>query len=231
MNVASLTALANRHGSDKGTLHGDRHNYTALYELLFAPLRHRPITLLELGLARGGPENPGIYRPTADDSPSVRMWLEYFSAASIIGFDISDFSAFQHERFHFIQGDASEAHDVKRLAAEVDSCDIIIDDGSHASPHQQVAFKYLFPRLARGGIYVIEDLHWQSSVYETVVPNTPKTAEFFTAYLDQDQYIPNPILSADEMAKARSKLAAYALFPSFNGLASGPKILVLKNAD
>jgi hypothetical protein len=30
---------------------------------------------MEIGLARGGPENPRITRLTATDSPSVNMWL------------------------------------------------------------------------------------------------------------------------------------------------------------
>jgi hypothetical protein len=60
--AVTLTELANRYGSDKGTVHGAQHNYTALYDLLFVRLRQQPIAFLELGLARGGPENPGVTR-------------------------------------------------------------------------------------------------------------------------------------------------------------------------
>jgi hypothetical protein len=228
--MTTLTELANRYGSDKGTVHGDRHNYTALYDLLFARLRQQPIAFLELGLARGGPENPGVSRPTAADSPSVNMWLEYFPAAMIYGFDITDFSSIRHDRFHFVQGDASKPEDMHRLAGAAERFDVVIDDGSHASPHQQLAFKHLFPKVAPGGIYIIEDLHWQSPVFETIIPGTPKTADFFGAVLDQGAYYPNPILSKDEMETVRGQIAAHALFPSFNGQASGPKILVLQKA-
>lgn len=231
MSNLTLTQLANRYGSDKGTVHGDRHNYTPLYDLLLAPLRERPITFLELGLARGGPENPGVSRPTASDSPSVSMWLDYFSAATVVGFDITDFSAIRHDRFRFVQGNASNPEDMQRLAETVKAFDVIIDDGSHASPHQQLAFKYLFPRLSPGGLYVIEDLHWQSPVFENLIAGTPKTAEFFSAYLDNGAYLPNPILSVAEMEAARASLAAHAIFPSFNGAASGPKILILQKAS
>ena len=39
--------------------------------------------------------------------------------------------------------------------------DVIIDDGSHASFDQQVTLRELFPLLADGGWYFIEDLDWQ----------------------------------------------------------------------
>jgi hypothetical protein len=39
------------------------------------------------------------------------------------------------------------------------SPDIIIDDGSHVASHQKISFETLFPLLAPGGIYVIEDMH------------------------------------------------------------------------
>jgi hypothetical protein len=228
--MTTLTELANRYGSDKGTVHAAPHNYTALYDLLFARMRQQPITFLELGLARGGPENPGVSRPVASYSPSVSMWLEYFPAGTIYGFDITDFSSIGHDRFRFVQGDASKPEDMRRLADSADWFDVVIDDGSHASPHQQLAFKHLFPKVARGGIYIIEDLHWQSPVFETIVPGTPKTADFFSAALDRGEIIPNPILSPGEVEAVRGQIAAHALFPSFNGEASGPKILVLQKA-
>jgi hypothetical protein len=122
----------------------------------------------------------------------------------------------------FVQGDLSNPVDLQHLADLTESFDIIIDDGSHASPHQQLAFKYLFPKLGAGGVYVIEDLHWQSPVYETLIPGTPKTSDFFEAFLYEGRYIPNPILTESEMESARCTMSSYAIFPLFNGAASGP---------
>ena len=45
-----LARLANKHLSDKGTLQLECHGYTRVYSELFAPLRDKPIRLLELGL-------------------------------------------------------------------------------------------------------------------------------------------------------------------------------------
>ena len=37
--------------------------------------------------------------------------------------------------------------------------DIVIDDGSHLGRYQIASFEVLFPLIAIGGLYVIEDLH------------------------------------------------------------------------
>ena len=86
----NLTELANRYGSDKGTVSGSPpHKYSYLYDLIFSPFRYKNIVFLEMGLAVGGPEVGGPVERLVE-SPSVQMWLEYFSDAIVFGFDISD---------------------------------------------------------------------------------------------------------------------------------------------
>lgn len=225
---SNLTHLANEAGSDKGTTNYDAHNYTALYNLIFREFRDQPISFLEIGLARGGPENVNTTRPECDYSPSVDMWLKYFPNAQVFGFDITDFSKFKHERFCFVHGDASQPADLERLAATASHFDIIMDDGSHASPHQQLAFKYLYPRLAPGGLYIIEDLHWQSEVYESLVPGVPKTADFFAALLQHDRYLSNPLFEETEIRAALGTLEIAELFPGFDGSSGDLKLLVMR---
>lgn len=175
----NLTTLANQYGSDKGTVVGNSHHYTLFYETLLAPRRQSMERMLEIGLLRDGPETgASADRPTGD-LPSVRMWMDYFPNAIIHGFDISDFSFFQHPRFVFTRGDAGNGDDLDRIATNGETFDFIIDDGSHASFHQQVTFMKMFPRLARGGIYIIEDLDWQPDVYEESLPYTLRTADIF----------------------------------------------------
>ncbi|EMI16073.1 O-methyltransferase [Rhodopirellula maiorica SM1] len=89
------------------------------------------------------------------------MWLEFFSQATINGLDISDFSDVEIPRATIFQADQSDARRLTEIAEEVGPFDIIIDDGSHASAHQQVTLGALFPYLKPGGLYVIEDTHWQ----------------------------------------------------------------------
>ncbi len=218
-HAVNLTDLANRFGSDKGTVTGvggPPHRYTYLYDILFAPYRTHPINLLEIGLAVGG----------LTTSRSVQMWLEYFDKAHIFGFDISDFSDTSEPRFTFIRGDSGSESDLRRLAQAALSFEIIIDDGSHASYHQQLAFKVLFPKLSAGGLYIIEDLNWQPD-FEGNLPAVPKTAEFLTAYYENARYIDNTVLSAEAMDEFKGVTASFAHFPAFDGTSGPTKLIVL----
>ncbi|MGA1276597.1 MAG: class I SAM-dependent methyltransferase [Gemmobacter sp.] len=173
-----LTELADRHGSDKGST---KHRYTELYHMLFLPLRDRPIRLLEMGLQIGGPEHGRRAGRQTTDLPSVRMWLEYFPHAEIVGLDVSDFGWFHDPRFRFIRCDMDKRAEIARAAAAEGPFDIIIDDASHASHHQQFALLEWWPKLRPGGLYIIEDLAWQPESYER--EGFTKTADVLQSYL------------------------------------------------
>lgn len=200
----NLTDLADRYGSDKGST---KHRYTELYHLLFNPLRRRAIRFLEMGLLIGGPEmghDPG--RETAD-LPSIRMWLEYFPKAHVTGLDISDFSWFSHPRFTFKRCDMDRRGNIAEAFAGEAPYDVILDDASHASHHQQFAFLELFPRLKPGGIYIIEDLRWQPEPYER--PGITRTAALFQSWLHDRRFThSDPALAAE----------FDALSPGFSGV-------------
>ena len=196
MKSCNLTELANKFKSDKGTKHFDKHGYTLIYETLFSPLKSKPITFLEIGLCIGGPEfGEHLLERIPTDIPSIRMWSEYFDDAHIYGFDINDFTALESEvqDFKFIRGDLSLKHDIDNLVKitrqlegkkELAVYDVVIDDASHASFHQQQAFSLLFPYLKQNGIYIIEDLHWQSTNYEEELPEVPKTIQLMTKLIN-----------------------------------------------
>jgi len=176
--IANLTDLADKYGSDKGST---KHRYTELYQMLFSPFVKRKINFLEMGLLIGGPEHGIDKDRVTNDLPSIRMWLEYFTKANIHGLDVSDFSWFEHERFTFHRCDMDTRDNIATAAADMPEFDIIIDDASHASHHQQNGFVTLFPKLKSGGLYIIEDLRWQPDVLER--PDITKTAALFQSYL------------------------------------------------
>jgi hypothetical protein len=182
MHTANLTALANRFGTDKGNAEGHAHDYTRLYGFLFEQFRMEPFSMLEIGLHRGGVEGGGTVDRVAQDAPSMRMWLEYFPNAFCYGFDLSDFSNIRLDRFEFIRGDLSSEQQLAALAARLPPLRLLVDDGSHASFHQQLAFTRLFDSIAPGGFYVIEDFHWQPG-FEAALPPCRKTAEIFEDFL------------------------------------------------
>jgi hypothetical protein len=169
-----LTVLANRYGSDKGDRHFDRHNYTRIYDALFRGRRHEALRVAELGLLHNRDRSSWRrrdqrYAGTAAGfrAPSLQMWSDYFPNAEIFGFDINDFSAVRMPRCSIIRGDMGSRDDLSRfLEVTGGNFDVVIEDASHASHHQQIALGFLFSQVRPGGLYVVEDLHWQPGEIE-----------------------------------------------------------------
>lgn len=174
-----LVEICNTAGSDKGTeVHvgkGAPHCYAIDYHQFFSPLRDQEFRLLEIGLETASAETG---RPT--DAPSLRIWREYFPHSMIYGYDVNDFGFFQQERTVTFQGDQSSRADLDRFIAEhgEQPFRLVIDDGSHASSHQQASLAGLFRHVEPDGLYVIEDLHWQPFV------ESPTTLEMLQHFLD-----------------------------------------------
>jgi hypothetical protein len=204
-----LTLLANRFQSDKGNQCFDRHHYTRLYSALFRDFRDHPIRLLELGLLL-----PGMRRRAnqANQAPSLEMWAAYFPNAQILGFDIEDFSYVSLPRCTIFRGDMGSRDDLRELVEQTrGDFDIIIDDGSHASQHQQIALGTLFPHVVAGGIYVIEDLQYQPPKIES--PSVPKTRDVLRRAQVNGSFT-TPVLTAGEQAYLAGTVADIKLFDS-----------------
>lgn len=175
----NLTDLADHYGSDKGS---KKHRYSELYQMLFLPYRKRRVNFLEMGLQIGGPEHGKSADRATTDAPSVRMWLEFFPNGNIHGLDVSDFSWLKDPRFTFHRCDMDTRENIRTTATGIkESFDIVIDDASHASHHQQNGFLELFGKVKSGGLYIIEDLRWQPDGMEK--KGITKTAELFQSYL------------------------------------------------
>lgn len=203
-----LTTLADEFGSDKGA---DKHRYTELYSLLFEPYRNRKFNFLEMGLLIGGPEHGVDEDRETADLPSIRMWLKYFSKAHIHGLDISDFSWFRDDRFTFHRCDMDHREEIKKAISRIDPApQIVIDDASHASHHQQNAFAEIFPLLPKGAIYIIEDLRWQPETYEK--PGITKTAALFRSFLDNRAFSHAAPAMAEEFNALRPQISGCFVF-------------------
>jgi hypothetical protein len=183
MNVVpNLTSLANTFGTDKGNTVGHAHGYAQLYSFLFEQFRREQFSMLEIGLLRGGIEAGADVDRIARQAPSVHMWLEFFPRCHCYGFDLSDFSSVAKDRFTFIRGNLSSSEDLDALAARLPPLRLLLDDGSHASFHQQLALLKLFDKVESGGFYVIEDFHWQPP-FESELPACQKSADVFENFL------------------------------------------------
>jgi hypothetical protein len=62
------------------------------------------------------------------------------------------------ERITSFQGSQTDRGLLRRIRKRFGAPTIVIDDGSHRPPHVRKSFRILFPMLADGGLYVIEDV-------------------------------------------------------------------------
>ncbi len=150
-----LTRLCDASGSDKGFR---KHLYTTVYEEFIKPGKVQ--ALLEIGLFCHDDQKKAGF-DYFSSAPSLTMWAEYLPDARIYGYDIKDFTSARGEWTGIIQGDQSKPEDLAKLRELGESFDVIIDDGLHASKHQQISFSCLFELVKPGGFYIIEDLHYQ----------------------------------------------------------------------
>lgn len=185
-----LTTYANQFGTDKGTVSRASHSYTAVYDLLFTGRRAEPLRILEIGLSTGGPELGRPADRAVYEAPSIRMWHEFFPNAKLYGLDISDFSAMQTDWFSFVRADCGDQGQLERIADLGTHFDLIVDDGSHASFHQQLTLVTLFKYLRNGGLYVIEDLDWQPAHMERALPSVPTTTRQLRSFMQHLRFIP-----------------------------------------
>src|SRR5262249_26075381 len=106
----------------------------------------------------------------------------------------------------------SSRSDLAGLVARVRRpIDILIDDGSHASHHQQIALGFLFPHVRSGGLYIIEDLHWQDAQLEK--PGACKTRDVLRRF-KIDGTFKSPYLSDDEQQYVENNIASIWLLDS-----------------
>jgi hypothetical protein len=138
------------------------HHYFDIYTRYFERFRDRPITMLEIGVFRGG---------------SLRMWKQYFHPDStIVGIDV-DKSCQAHEiadQNVFVRiGSQADPNFLAEINGEFGPFDIILDDGSHKTHHQIVSFGALFrAALKDGGCYMVEDVHTNYWIKHVDSPET-----------------------------------------------------------
>lgn len=147
-----LTRMALIHRTDKFGYHF----YTPHYQRHLKKFKFKKIKLLEIGV--GGYEDPFI------GGNSLRMWKSYFPFAKIFSLDIYDKSFLEETRIKIFKGSQIDKPFLDNVIKATGELDIIIDDGSHINEHVIISFEYLFPRLKKGGVYVVEDT--QTSYWE-----------------------------------------------------------------
>ena len=133
------------YGHDGRLIHKWEH-YFEIYEHHFAAWRGKSVKMLEIGVSQGG---------------SLEMWRKYLGqSATVFGIDIDPACAARVDPPNQVRiGSQADPGFLNRVVDELGTLDIALDDGSHVAEHQRVTFETLWPRLAVGGLYVIEDMH------------------------------------------------------------------------
>ena len=120
-------------------------HYFPAYERHFGRYVDRPVVFLEIGVGDGG---------------SLQLWKRYLGPyAQIVGLDIVDKSGFEESQVAIRVGDQSDPAVLQAIVDEFGAPDVVLDDGSHRMEHIGATFRYLYPRMARDGVYAVEDLH------------------------------------------------------------------------
>jgi hypothetical protein len=126
-------------------------HYFPIYEQHFGRFRNRTVTFLEIGVFKGG---------------SLQLWKRYLGPfARIVGIDIDPAcKAFEEDQISVCTGDQSDPVFLQSVIDQFGMPDIVIDDGSHVMRHVAASFEFLYPKVHRDGVYLVEDLHtayWQ----------------------------------------------------------------------
>jgi hypothetical protein len=127
---------------------GHSHPYTAVYDMLFSQIRHRPIKFAELGIL---------------DSMSMLMWRDYFPNATLFGYDNSSYFLQKCESLKIpncflSEMDVLNESSIEEGLSKYGKFDIILEDTTHQFEDQirvcEIAHRHLNP----GGILIIEDI-------------------------------------------------------------------------
>ncbi len=160
----TLDELAIKYGTDKSS---KCHNYTAVYEQMFAAMCDEPLKILEIGIGTGA---------------SLQMWLEYFPNAEIHGIDLTleHLQEINNKRVTYHIGNQTDKDFLDRIGIDFD---IVIDDGSHRVEDQIFTFKHLWPNTRL--VYVVEDVYTSYLTrYGGGYRRTGTAVEFFKDLVD-----------------------------------------------
>lgn len=121
-------------------------HYFPIYERHLSPWRNKTLTFIEIGVLKGG---------------SLQMWQRFFGPlATIIGIDINpECKKYEERGIHIRIGDQGDPKFLESITAEFGQPDIVLDDGSHMMKHITKSFEFLYPKLSKNGLYIVEDLH------------------------------------------------------------------------
>lgn len=120
-------------------------HYLEVYERHFEIFVGTSIKMLEIGVENGG---------------SLQLWKKYFGdKCEIIGIDTNETSKYEEPQIKVEIGSQSDLNFLNQINEKYGPFDIVIDDGSHYQIDMLTSFSFLYPKIKKGGVYIVEDTH------------------------------------------------------------------------
>ncbi|MEL7115134.1 MAG: hypothetical protein AAGP08_06000 [Pseudomonadota bacterium] len=200
----NLTDMADARGIDRGA---KRHRFTDLYQMLLYPLRTRDLHLALVGLdSNAGQDDQDAWGAQA--MTTLEMWREYFPTAKITVLDLAEKLP---KRIKGVSYRKTDLEDPEQIAGLIKSpVDVVIDDATHASHHQQNALRALFPKVVDAGLYIIEDLRAQPASLEK--QGMVKTSALFQSYLEHGVFDHPDAAAKADLNELRADVSGCFLF-------------------
>jgi hypothetical protein len=201
-NHPTILEIADYCKSDKGSKINCGHQYIDYYEEILKSFieNQKNISILEIGLRNY-------------DSHSIisfNLWNTIFSEKLYyVGFDSNiDLLKYNNHQnnVYIYSGNQTNINDLKQCNQH--KYDLIIDDASHSSISQQIAFKTLWDNLNSDGMYCIESLHWQPSN-----DNGMKTKDLLLEWKSGNK-ISSQFIDTQSMEKIFNQIANIDFYPS-----------------
>ena len=122
------------------------YQYFPVYEKHLERFRNRHVTFIEIGAAHGG---------------GLQLFKGYLGPfAKLVGLDVDPRrKQLEADLINIRIGNQADVGFLTDVIAEFGQPDIVVDDGSHLQPDVNVTFDFLYPRVAKNGVYIVEDLH------------------------------------------------------------------------
>lgn len=121
-------------------------HYFPIYERHLCRFVNRTTTLIEIGVSKGG---------------SLQLWKRYLGPFTrIVGIDVNPACKLVEEGQISVRiGNQNDVSFLQKVIDEFGPPDIIIDDGSHKMKDLSASFEFLYPRMDKNGVYLVENLH------------------------------------------------------------------------
>lgn len=161
------------------------HGYAKFYEDLFKPIKDKPLKILELGSFYG--------------NASAALFF-YFRNSLIHSADINpDMYKYKGSRLkNFFVDSSSRESIIKNILNQDTEFNIIIEDASHMLKDQIISLFMLFPKIKKGGIFIIEEIDFPEKKEDmrigqnmpdlkTILKKIQSNEDFDTEYINKNE--------------------------------------------